>query len=79
MNANQQARYNRHWSGSVREHDTHRRASCNYCGFVATERRGRGTNALASHAKLFGKIAAHLRAEHADKLAEEPDDEDDAE
>lgn len=74
MNANQRAKYDGHWSGSSREHDTHRRAQCHYCNFTATERKGPGTNALASFTRLFGKMATHLREAHADKLAEVRDD-----
>lgn len=69
MNANQRAKYDGHWLHTSFEYDTHRRAKCLYCTFVATERKGPGTNALASATRLFGKIATHLREVHADKLS----------
>ena len=69
MNAAQVAKYGAHWTTDNRPGDTHRRARCLHCAFHASEpRRGPKGNALGGSQRLFGKMAAHLREKHADKL-----------
>lgn len=71
MNEKQRAKYGPHFTIVTDGNERHAevsRASCHYCGFGRTARRGPGTNARAIAMRLFGVLAKHLRETHPDKL-----------
>jgi hypothetical protein len=66
MNNRQWARYPvEAWSEGVTMWKRH--ARCGYCSYSVALNRS-GANALATTARLRGKIMAHLREVHPDKL-----------
>ena len=67
MNGKQQARYGilRTWTDILRRY-----CECPYCHYRASaSRRGPGSsNALATAARLKGRIMAHMRASHPNEI-----------
>lgn len=65
MNSRQMAKYCDHYT--ERTSIWKRHVKCDHCGWSASMDRA-GQNAMAASQKLFGRVAAHLREAHPEKL-----------